>query len=428
MGKRYKKKQPVTFVLSTKSKLKSAPSLSSVNPPASQSIHSTKPISDSTSHRPKPRQLISQLHNLNKTDIQTLKEDPDSLALLNKYQKASIKIKSTEFTSKWFIGFLCDYLEFKVSKKLKKKFGIPIIADSEKCWKTMLTNPSKKQLSSDLSDKLKRPRTDEGPPVGPTDETTTSKKRKISSRITESLESCLRPQLSAISLPPPNPPPFEILDVGALSGLTYLPYKELGLLKTITSIDLNPQDHLVRRLDFFDLPEPSLSTGTSIQSGTETGIDTQFVDTDSVLLTAMNSSNDSDSDYADNGSPANIQTNFDIVCLSLVLNFLGSPSQRLLMLEKATRHLSINGLNLMYIVLPLPCLRNSRYMTEEFFVQRLMNEVLCCELLAKKETRKLWCGVFKYVQNRGAIHQKSKEPLTKVLLNDGYSRNNFWIG
>lgn len=56
----------------------------------------------------------------------------------------------------------------------------------------------------------------------------------------------------------------------------------------------------------------------------------------------------------------------DIVCLSLVLNFVGDPHARGAMLQKAFRVLRTGGL--LFLVLPRACIMHSRYMSMEYLL------------------------------------------------------------
>lgn len=49
---------------------------------------------------------------------------------------------------------------------------------------------------------------------------------------------------------------------------------------------------------------------------------------------------------------------YDVICLSLVVNFVGDPKKRGEMLKESTQMLKENGH--IFIVLPLPCIENSR--------------------------------------------------------------------
>ncbi|KAK4698705.1 25S rRNA (adenine2142-N1)-methyltransferase, partial [Phenoliferia sp. Uapishka_3] len=104
---------------------------------------------------------------------------------------------------------------------------------------------------------------------------------------------------------------LRLLDVGAISGTSFADWSWIDT----TCIDLNPQAPHVLKYDFFDYPVPP---------------------------------------------PDKL---FDVVGLSLVVNFIGSLSARGDILLHAHSYLKPSGY--LYLVLPLPCLTNSRYMTHE---------------------------------------------------------------
>ncbi|MGG6495965.1 UNVERIFIED_CONTAM: BMT2 family SAM-dependent methyltransferase, partial [Bacteroidetes bacterium 56_B9] len=56
---------------------------------------------------------------------------------------------------------------------------------------------------------------------------------------------------------------------------------------------------------------------------------------------------------------------FDIVSCSLVLNFVDDPHQRGRMLRLIHAHLRPLPSSLVFLVLPLPCVNNSRYLDRE---------------------------------------------------------------
>jgi hypothetical protein len=91
----------------------------------------------------------------------------------------------------------------------------------------------------------------------------------------------------------------------------------------VTSIDLNAQDTDVLQADFFDFAAEALERGET----------------------------------------------FDVVVLSLVMNFVGSPARRGEMLTLCRRLLPPGGL--LFVVLPSACLQNSRYMKFGRYVQIL---------------------------------------------------------
>ncbi|CAO1627516.1 unnamed protein product [Sympodiomycopsis kandeliae] len=110
-------------------------------------------------------------------------------------------------------------------------------------------------------------------------------------------------------------PEMKLLDVGALTGTSYSSYP---WLKT-TSIDINPRSENVLKSDFFDFPIPD--------------------------------------------------SKFDVVCLSLVLNFVGDLKKRGEALLHAHQYLTPKGY--LYLVLPLACVNSSRYLDHERLTQIL---------------------------------------------------------
>ncbi|POW21737.1 hypothetical protein PSHT_02105 [Puccinia striiformis] len=105
-------------------------------------------------------------------------------------------------------------------------------------------------------------------------------------------------------------------DVGAIDGKSYAKYTDWI---STTSIDINPIDEsIVARCDFFQFPIPKTE-----------------------------------------------DQKFDVVCLSLVLNFIGDLKKRGEMIKRARKFLKPTGK--LFIVLPLACLNNSRYLDFERF-------------------------------------------------------------
>ncbi|KAI9017414.1 putative methyltransferase-domain-containing protein [Gaertneriomyces semiglobifer] len=160
---------------------------------------------------------------------------------------------------------------------------------------------------------------------------------------------------------------WRLLDVGALYGETY---SKCTSWLDIESIDLNPQNPAVKKQDFF---ERSL--------------------------------------------PASDAERFHVVCLSLVVNFVGDPELRGKMLVLAREFLLSDGLLL--LVLPLPCVTNSRYMTEKHLTGMLLSIGL--ELTASHQSKKL---AF-YLLRR--IEDVRRRPFLKKEINPGVARNNFCI-
>ncbi|KAG0313594.1 hypothetical protein BGZ99_008721 [Dissophora globulifera] len=114
--------------------------------------------------------------------------------------------------------------------------------------------------------------------------------------------------------------PLRLLDIGALSPHNY--QKQSSWIHT-TPIDLNPQDPLITKMDFLEMPVPK------------------------------------DQEHL-----------FNVVCLSLVVNFVGDPTQRGEILRYSARFL-VPGTGILYLVLPLPCIQNSRYFDHELLLEMM---------------------------------------------------------
>ncbi|CAH7667623.1 putative methyltransferase-domain-containing protein [Phakopsora pachyrhizi] len=112
-----------------------------------------------------------------------------------------------------------------------------------------------------------------------------------------------------------KPEQITLLDVGAIEGTSY---SNFDWIKT-TCIDLNPKSPTVLKFDFFEFPIP--------------------------------------------------HTKFDVVALSLVLNFVGDLRKRGEMIRHVHKYLKPFGI--LYIVLPLACLKNSRYLDNARFINIL---------------------------------------------------------
>lgn len=94
---------------------------------------------------------------------------------------------------------------------------------------------------------------------------------------------------------------------------------------------------------------------------------------------------------------------FNVVCLSLVINFVGCPYQRYLMLKKSRELLEPSGI--VFIVLPRAVLFNSRRMTVDYFKSILSYTGL--ETLVEKHTKKLSMFITKScAPNCGALPMK----------------------
>jgi 25S rRNA (adenine2142-N1)-methyltransferase len=73
----------------------------------------------------------------------------------------------------------------------------------------------------------------------------------------------------------------------------------------------------------------------------------------------------------------------------------------------------------LFIVLPLPCVENSRYLTREHFLAIM--ESLGYNLLKSKETKRMGYWLFKW---NGRVREKHWK---KEVIREGGGRNNFAI-
>jgi 25S rRNA (adenine2142-N1)-methyltransferase len=108
---------------------------------------------------------------------------------------------------------------------------------------------------------------------------------------------------------------------------------------------------------------------------------------------------------------------FDIVCLSLVINFVGDPKLRGDMILKALDMLVDNGY--LYIVLPLQTINNSRYFDHACMIE--MMEMLNCAVIVKHFSKKLAYYLFIFKGHQSIL------PFPKKKREDKKGMNNFSI-
>jgi 25S rRNA (adenine2142-N1)-methyltransferase len=121
-------------------------------------------------------------------------------------------------------------------------------------------------------------------------------------------------------------------------------------------------------------------------------------------------------------SPPEQEGRYDILCLSLVLNFVPSPELRGKMLKRINLFLRQSSGRL-FIVLPLACVCNSRYMTDNHF--RAIMTKLGYQLVENHFSNKLAYYLFQLVELSDANIQPMFEK--KRILVEGANRNNFAI-
>ncbi|EST06194.1 25S rRNA (adenine(2142)-N(1))-methyltransferase, Bmt2 [Kalmanozyma brasiliensis GHG001] len=178
-------------------------------------------------------------------------------------------------------------------------------------------------------------------------------------------------------------PKFRILDVGAITGTAYTKYRWIDA----TSIDLHPQGEHVEKYSFFDYPLPTKE-----------------------------------------------EDRFNMVALSLVVNFVGDVRKRGEMLRHVHKYLKEDAEGFCFLVLPLSCLTNSRYMNQSHL--RSILDSLGFEVLKQSDSARLsrWLLKRKPLDERRAA--KKDEHATdewdgtvfkKRDINPGQDRNNFAI-
>ncbi|OMJ27984.1 25S rRNA [Smittium culicis] len=133
---------------------------------------------------------------------------------------------------------------------------------------------------------------------------------------------------------------FKLLDVGCLDPFNYK--KEFSWINPVC-IDLNSQHHKIIKMDFLSVP----------------------ISTHHPQLPADNYSRNSEAQSPNDEKSC--AGPFDIVSLSLVVNFEGDVIKRGEMLRHSKRLLTPNGY--LFLVLPLPCIDNSRYFDHSRLLQ-----------------------------------------------------------
>lgn len=179
---------------------------------------------------------------------------------------------------------------------------------------------------------------------------------------------------------------FRMLEVGALSTANACSRSSLF---SVTRIDLNSQGPGIEQQDFMERPLPASDT-----------------------------------------------ERFDIISLSLVLNYVPDAAERGEMLrrtcsfmrsysdaagEQSSRGNQVKLFPSLFLVLPAPCVTNSRYM-DAARLERVM-ESLGYQLLEQKMSAKLFYYLWRY----SGHEPKLRNAFSKVEVNPGKTRNNFTI-
>ena len=112
-----------------------------------------------------------------------------------------------------------------------------------------------------------------------------------------------------------------------------------------------------------------------------------------------------------------------MISLALVLNFVASPQARYEMLKRTTLFLRKSNegdvFPALFVVLPLPCVENSRYLTMEHFLSIMSS--LGYQLKESKQSKRIAYWLFHWT---GVVKETS---WNKKIIREGDKRNNFAI-
>lgn len=135
-------------------------------------------------------------------------------------------------------------------------------------------------------------------------------------------------------------------------------------------------------------------------------------------------------DFMKRPHPKNDEERFHVISLSLVLNYVPTAAERGNMLRRCvfflTRPLASDAqfnvfLPCLFLVLPAPCIKNSRYLNEQLFKEIMAS--LGFTLLRDKVTAKLVYQLWRMTGTDKNLNQS----FSKRGLNPGKARNNFAI-
>jgi 25S rRNA (adenine2142-N1)-methyltransferase len=128
-------------------------------------------------------------------------------------------------------------------------------------------------------------------------------------------------------------------------------------------------------------------------------------------------------DFMERPLPSTDEDRFNIISLSLVLNYVPDASGRGDMLKRLVKFLtplcSISFTPTLFFVLPVACIDNSRYLTEKRLLDILAS--LGFHLVESKRTNKLIYQLWHYTGN------SKPRTFKKEMLNPGVKRNNFAV-
>lgn len=134
-------------------------------------------------------------------------------------------------------------------------------------------------------------------------------------------------------------------------------------------------------------------------------------------------------DFMERPLPQHENEQFHVISCSLVLNFVPTSTLRGDMLKRFKPFLRKSNSTYVFIVLPLPCINNSRYLNKNNFTQ--MMSLLGYHPKYYHEAKKVCYFLFQLRQDSNNDQTKSQQPYTpfnkKLKVHDGPCMNNFCI-
>lgn len=129
-------------------------------------------------------------------------------------------------------------------------------------------------------------------------------------------------------------------------------------------------------------------------------------------------------DFMERPLPTDDSQKFDVISCSLVLNFVPSPRERGRMLRRMTEFLKEprEGNSSFFLVLPLPCVSNSRYFDKDLLLQNMTS--LGFLEVRYYEAKKVAYWLFDW---KGRAAMTPAKQAKKKELYSGPSRNNFYV-
>ena len=172
--------------------------------------------------------------------------------------------------------------------------------------------------------------------------------------------------------------PLHALEIGCLNPNNQI--STCGIFESVTKIDLNSQSPEIMQQDFMKRPLPKLDHN-------------------------------------------NTDEKFNLISCSLVVNFVPTPHERGEMLRRITQFLKkpLGGtMSSLFLVLPLPCVTNSRYLDENL-LNCIMKKLGFSIVYLHKSTKIIYCLYEWDGVQSNTLH------FPKTELRPGSNRNNFCI-